>query len=335
MKNLSWGDDDDDDVPAPHETEVDASGCVVRSAYKRDEFHRVIRTDTRIRIVTETIRKAATVTARRARLAKFGNAVGVTDDRNVTITDSSEVRLVHPNDAEADDAKQADALGSAFGGFIRKQEMRRIQRGLGGGDTPALSDDDEKTMSAAPSEAIGGRSLGGGGGAVAAGGGGGGVAKYLPPSARVGGAAGGASSGLASSGLAALAEAEGPSTTLRLSNLSEGTKEADLQDLCEHFGAVARAHVAKDQWADGTWSSRGYAFVTFHRRESAEAALAALHGYAYDSLIMHADWAKPAGPHAASAGGAGGLAGGFRSGYGKALAQDTHLAVTYASNRTN
>ena len=53
--------------------------------------------------------------------------------------------------------------------------------------------------------------------------------------------------------------------------------------------------------------------------------------YAYDSLIMHVAWAEPAG---SSAGGAGGVAGGFRSGYGKALAQDTHLAVTYASNRT-
>jgi hypothetical protein len=41
---------------------------------------------------------------------------------------------MHPNDAEADDAtpatslKQADALGSAFSGFVRKQEMRRLLR---------------------------------------------------------------------------------------------------------------------------------------------------------------------------------------------------------------
>ena len=52
MKNRSWA-DDDDEVPMPHETAVDSSGCIVRYSYKRDEFHRVIRTATRIRIVSE------------------------------------------------------------------------------------------------------------------------------------------------------------------------------------------------------------------------------------------------------------------------------------------
>ena len=56
----------------------------------------------------------------------------------------------------------------------------------------------------------------------------------------------------------------------------------------------------------------------------------ALQGYGYDHLILKIEWAKPS----AKPDEAGGGATQFRSGYGKALAQDTTEKVSFASNLT-
>jgi len=114
--------------------------------------------------------------------------------------------------------------------------------------------------------------------------------------------------------------------TLRVSNLSEDTKEADLQELFEPFGGIFRIYLAKDK---ETFHSRGFAFVSFNRREDGQRAMDALQGYGYDHLILKIEWAKPSAPKDA-----GSEPVQFRSGYGKALAQDTTEKVSYASNLT-
>ena len=57
-----------------------------------------------------------------------------------------------------------------------------------------------------------------------------------------------------------------------------------------------------------------------------------------NACILQLEWAKPSAKEG-GAGGAGGGGGGggeqFRSGYGKALAQDTTEKVSYASNLTS
>ncbi|KAK1298781.1 Arginine/serine-rich protein 45 [Acorus calamus] len=78
--------------------------------------------------------------------------------------------------------------------------------------------------------------------------------------------------------------------SVRVTNLSEDTREADLQDLFGTFGAVSRVYVAVDQ---KTGMSRGFGFVNFVHKDDAERAISKLNGYGYDNLILRVEWAAP------------------------------------------
>ncbi|KAE8816647.1 Eukaryotic translation initiation factor 3 subunit G [Hordeum vulgare] len=78
--------------------------------------------------------------------------------------------------------------------------------------------------------------------------------------------------------------------SVRVTNLSEDTREPDLLELFRSFGPVSRVYVALDQ---RTGSSRGFGFVNFVQREDAENAISKLNGYGYDNLILHVEWATP------------------------------------------
>lgn len=80
--------------------------------------------------------------------------------------------------------------------------------------------------------------------------------------------------------------------TIRVSNLAEETSEKDLQDLFKPFGPVSRIYLAKDK---NTGISKGFAYITYNRRESAESALQTLRRYRYGHLILQVEWAKPSG----------------------------------------
>jgi translation initiation factor 3 subunit G len=115
--------------------------------------------------------------------------------------------------------------------------------------------------------------------------------------------------------------------TIRVTNISEDTTEADLQELFQPFGRISRVYLAKDK---ETMQSRGFAFVSFVHREDAARAMDKLQGHGYDHLILKLEWARPSAPKG-DPGSSGTV---FRSGYGKALAQDTKEKVSYASNLT-
>lgn len=78
--------------------------------------------------------------------------------------------------------------------------------------------------------------------------------------------------------------------SVRVTNLSEDTREADLRELFGTFGPVTRAYVAMDQ---KTGTSRGFGFVNFMHREEAQRAINKLNGYGYDNLILRVEWATP------------------------------------------
>eukprot|EP00697_Spironema_sp_BW2_P011841 gnl/Spiro4/27713_TR13809_c0_g1_i1.p1 gnl/Spiro4/27713_TR13809_c0_g1~~gnl/Spiro4/27713_TR13809_c0_g1_i1.p1 ORF type:complete len:307 (-),score=53.64 gnl/Spiro4/27713_TR13809_c0_g1_i1:63-947(-) len=78
--------------------------------------------------------------------------------------------------------------------------------------------------------------------------------------------------------------------TLRISNLSEDTQDEDLYTLCSPFGQVSRVYLVRDKT---TQTSRGFAFVSFHRQEEAELAMKGLDGHGYGYLILKVEWAKP------------------------------------------
>ncbi|XWS53083.1 hypothetical protein CRYUN_Cryun11dG0127200 [Craigia yunnanensis] len=78
--------------------------------------------------------------------------------------------------------------------------------------------------------------------------------------------------------------------SVRVTNLSEDTREPDLQELFRSFGAVSRVYVAVDQ---KTGMSRGFGFVNFVNKEDAQRAINKLNGYGYDNLILRVEWATP------------------------------------------
>jgi len=78
--------------------------------------------------------------------------------------------------------------------------------------------------------------------------------------------------------------------SVRVTNLSEDTREPDLLELFRSFGPVTRVYVAIDQ---KTGVSRGFGFVNFVNKEDAEKAISKLNGYGYDNLILRVEWATP------------------------------------------
>ena len=107
-----------------------------------------------------------------------------------------------------------------------------------------------------------------GGASGAAGGAAGGASaggKYVPPSLREGGDRRGDS----------LRSSRNDECTLRVSNLSDTTYEPEVRDLFSRFGHLSRVHVAMNREL-GT--SKGFAFISYTRKEDAQAALDKLNG---------------------------------------------------------
>ncbi|ESO04939.1 hypothetical protein HELRODRAFT_185530 [Helobdella robusta] len=106
--------------------------------------------------------------------------------------------------------------------------------------------------------------------------------KYVPPSLREGGNKKGDSMSVRGRG--------DDSATIRVTNLSEDTRESDLQDLFRPFGQISRIFLAKDKLSG---QSKGFAFINFHHKEDAARAIAGVSGFGYDHLILNVEWAKP------------------------------------------
>ncbi|KNC76104.1 hypothetical protein SARC_11385 [Sphaeroforma arctica JP610] len=107
---------------------------------------------------------------------------------------------------------------------------------------------------------------------------------YVPPSMR-GGASASASAGSRMGGR------DDDTTTVRVTNLSEDTRESDLQELFRPFGMITRIFLAKDKI---TGLSKGFAFINYVRKDDAQNAIDKLCGYGYDHLILNVEWARPA-----------------------------------------
>ncbi|KAL3518140.1 hypothetical protein ACH5RR_020729 [Cinchona calisaya] len=81
---------------------------------------------------------------------------------------------------------------------------------------------------------------------------------------------------------------------VRVTNLSEDTREPDLLELFSPFGPVSRVYVAVDQKIGiSRGFGFGFGFVNFMNTEDAERAINKLNGYGYDNLILRVEWAAP------------------------------------------
>mmetsp|Transcript_3867 Transcript_3867/g.7917 ORF Transcript_3867/g.7917 Transcript_3867/m.7917 type:complete len:347 (+) Transcript_3867:64-1104(+) len=345
MSKLGWGDADDSDeeenqqevlaatsdkpqqgtggvtVPPTHYSRVDKQGIQIVTSYKpgRSAGQLLIKTVTKQRVERYTVKEPKGVQERRT-WKKFGTALE--DEKagvQTTVQSKDEVLMENPNaDTDLQDEDPAKAISANLNDFWAKQHRRQLARKYD------VSEDVDATGEAKSDDAGDGwtqvRAAGGAGGAA----GGAAPGRYVPPSMRGGAAPAGP-------GAAYKAPGRGGSTmddlnTIRVTNLSENTTEADLQELFSHFGRVSRVYLAKNK---ETMESRGFAFVTFVNQKDAAAAMEKLQGFGYDHLILKLEWARPNTPKDPATSG-----NEYRSGYGKALAQDTKEKVSFASNLT-
>jgi len=77
--------------------------------------------------------------------------------------------------------------------------------------------------------------------------------------------------------------------TLRVTNISEDTQEQDLRDLFSYVGRVARVYVGRDR---ETGAGRGFAFVSFEDKATAQRAIDRMNGRGYDNLILNVGWSR-------------------------------------------
>lgn len=325
-----WGDDADDDddyattpieqktstgitIPPTHTSRVDSKGIKLVTSYRANPSNPsgLLKTITKIRVNKVVTREHRDVEKRR-HWKKFGQAAVDEDQSNVTIQSRDDIFLEDPNaDTDLQEEDVAKALAGNLNEFWAKQQRRQLERKY---DVEAPGAGDEGVADGWAKVGADGKAGVGG--------------KYVPPSARGGKLAGGGG------GLAGMASRLGDKpvqdnrdqNTIRVTNISEDTTEADLQALFAPFGRISRVYLAKDK---ETMQSRGFAFVSFVHREDAARAMDKLQGYGYDHLILKLEWARPSAPKNPGQEGTQ-----FRSGYGKALAQDTKEKVSFASNLT-
>jgi translation initiation factor 3 subunit G len=313
------------DIPPTHKSKVDAKGIQIVTSYRAHPSHseQLIKTTTKVRVAYVKVREHKDVAMRR-KWKKFGQAALDEDQSNITIQSRDDIMMEDPNaDTDLQDEDPSKALTGNLNAFWAKQQRRQLERKYD------VDDDDNQDSAAA----------GGGGGAASSSKVSDGTTqatsgwtqvptsnKYIPPSQRAAAAAGkgGGMSGTSGPGGGSSNRMD-DLNTIRVTNISENTTEADLQELFQRFGRISRVYLAKDK---ETLMSRGFAFVSFVHKDNAAKAMESLQGFGYDHLILKLEWARPNAPKDPAA------ATEYRSGYGKALAQDTKEKVSFASNLT-
>eukprot|EP00922_Rhytidocystis_sp_ex-Travisia-forbesii_P053358 GHVS01079115.1.p1 GENE.GHVS01079115.1~~GHVS01079115.1.p1 ORF type:complete len:367 (-),score=74.49 GHVS01079115.1:200-1300(-) len=105
--------------------------------------------------------------------------------------------------------------------------------------------------------------------------------RYVPPAKRA---------GRDGSDARTMEQQQKEECTVRVTNLSEDVKETDLTDLFGTAGKIHRVYLAKHK---ETKFSKGFAFITYMRREEAARAITDLNRHGYDNLLLNVEWAKP------------------------------------------
>ena len=229
-------------IPPTHYSRIDKSGIQIVTSYRPGRTPgQLIKTVTKQRVETVKLRVPKAVTERKEKWQSFGQAA-VDDEQGVqtTVQSKEDIYLEDPNaDTDLQDEDPAAAIAGNISLFWKKQQERQLQRKYdvtGNDDGPEGKDDGAAGGAASGWTQVGAASAGGAPG------------RYVPPSQRGGDAAG---SSMASSMKAARSD---DLNTIRVTNLSENTTEADLQELFHRFGRISRVYLAKNK---ETMQSRG------------------------------------------------------------------------------
>lgn len=305
-------------IPPTQKSRIDSKGIQIVTSYRLNPSHpgQLLKTVTKVKVTVEKVKEPLAVAERRL-WKKFGQAAIDEKEGVKTSTQSKDEILLEDPNADTDlQEEDATATFGNLNAFWALQQKRQLMRKYEVSDRP----DDAADGGSGWTQV-------GAGGATASGGGGATSNRYIPPSLRAGMAAAAAGGPGSSSATGFQPERRVDDlNTIRVTNLSGNTTEADLQELFEKYGRISRVYLAKDK---ETLQSRGFAFVSFVSKDDAARAMDELQGYGYDHLILKLEWARPNAPKDPASSGTE-----FRSGYGKALAQDTKEKVSFASNLT-
>lgn len=284
----------------PQEVKMNGDGTKTVIDYSMSEDGYLAKTTTVYKVdkVTHSVSRGV---ASRKKWVKFGECAGKTMgvlESGVTTLSIDEINvewMVHEDDKDEDE-EEKDFAKMAERDIQSRLKMERFRQRIEERKLGVANWAQKMSMEAAAKnpggEAAGPGAAGGPGapgGGVGMGGAGVGLGgatggKYIPPSKR-GNAVGQTMGNDPSSSYS-----RDDSATVRISNVSKNTSEADLEDLCTRFGPIRRIFLSRDR---ETRESKGFAFVAFQNKGDAERCINRLDGYGYDHLILSVEWSKP------------------------------------------
>ncbi|XP_001606872.1 eukaryotic translation initiation factor 3 subunit G [Nasonia vitripennis] len=271
----SWADEveDEGNVTLPPPTVVYENGFKIMTEYKLNEDNKKVKVVRTYRVEKRTVSKSIAV---RKNWAKFGDSKNDGPGPNPATTVIAEDVFMQFLSGKEEDKIDEDALDK-LKSMVEKGAVKCrncsgehwttrcpfkdtvLAGGLGTDKKPLTS----QAADAVPEV---GKPQG---------------SKYVPPSMRDGGNKRGDSMQM---------PRRDDFTAIRISNLSESTTDADLEELVKPFGAVQKIYLAKEP---GTNDCKGFAYIHYRTRSEAAKAIERLHGYGYDHLILNVDWSKP------------------------------------------
>ncbi|THH13066.1 hypothetical protein EW146_g7112 [Bondarzewia mesenterica] len=286
VQKTSWADDVDELEQPKTEDFVDENGVRTTIEYTVNEDGKKVKITRRIK---RTLQKSLVehAVAERKTWAKFGHEKGSKpgpDRATTTVGENVALKLSAGNKSSEPEpsAEQTmkDKLAKSGAGkvvcrlckgdhFTAKCPYKDTLAGLDSTEAPPTGNDDDGESPALAGVAPVAPSTGG-------------PSKYVPPSMRNRGPG---------ESMSRPGGSRDDLPTLRVTNISEDTQENDLRDLFGMFGRVARVYVGRDR---ETGIGKGFAFVSFEDKTTAQKAMEKTHGRGYDSLILNVQWSHDA-----------------------------------------
>lgn len=265
----------------------DGTKTVLDYSMSEDGYLAITKSVIKVEKVTKTVSK--TIAARK-QWTKFGDCAGKPSglERGISTVSIDEVNIewLTPDDDEEGEEEETNYAEMAardiqtrlkMERFRQRQEERKL--GVANWAQKMSMEAAAKNPNAAPAPGLRSDQGSGTGAGNAPG-----PSKYVPPSKRAG--ASGTTPGETS-------YSRDDSATVRISNISKNTEEADLDDLCKGFGSIRRIFLSRDR---DTRESKGFAFVAFNNPSDAAKCIEKLNGHGYDHLILSVEWSKPKEP---------------------------------------